>query len=264
MKLVIKVGTGVPGKSAELLKLADAVRALLLDGHRTVLIHGSRTAEIGKLAELSSSTSCLVQEHAFFPATILHELSSIYLENRCLVAPLIQLGIQALGLCVSDAGACRLRKLSANGNGVAVKLDQIDPKWLDVICNNGGVPVISNLGLSGWGEYYLLDSDQMAATFAIDWKAEVLIYLTNIVGVQETTGSIMRLLDLNELDSLEQRLIVTGDMLLKLKGCKDALKQGVGRVRILPLNNVDLLKSLFYARIEHGTEVFIQHASQVA
>jgi len=217
VKLVIKIGTGIPNKSAELLKLADAVRALLLDGHRVVLIHGSRTAEIGNMVELLDNTLSSTEKKTFSSESFLRDFSSIYIENRCLVAPLMQHGIQVLGICASDACVCRLRKVSANGNGVTVEVVQIDPKWVDIICGNGGVPVISNLGLSGWGEYYLLDSDQMATTFAVNWKADVLIYLTTIVGVQQTTGSIMRLLDLDELESLEQRLVITGDMLLKLR-----------------------------------------------
>lgn len=256
MKLVIKVGAGVTNRSGELLKLADAVRALLHDGHRVVLIHGGREAKFGRIAELSQN-ACLIGVRPLPSEPLLCQFSSVYLENRCLVAPLIQLGVQALGLSASDAGAWRVRKINANGDGPTVELIQVDQRWLDIICNNGGVPVISNQTLAGWGEYYLLDSDQMAAAYAVGWKADVLIYLTTITGVHETSGTIMRLLDLNELESLEQQLVITGDMLLKLRRCKEALKRGVGRVRIVPLYNVDVLKLLFYSRIEYGTEVFI-------
>jgi acetylglutamate kinase len=47
-------------------------------------------------------------------------------------------------------------------------------------------------------------------------------------------------------------------MLPKLEACQQALRQGVGRVRILPAYDADFLPQLYFSKIESGTEVMVQ------
>ena len=47
-------------------------------------------------------------------------------------------------------------------------------------------------------------------------------------------------------------------MLPKLEACKQALAHGVGRVRILPAAQVDVLPEFYVSRIDAGTEVMVQ------
>ena len=44
-------------------------------------------------------------------------------------------------------------------------------------------------------------------------------------------------------------------MLPKLAACAQALKQGVGRVRILPAREVEVLPQFYQSKIDLGTEV---------
>ena len=48
---------------------------------------------------------------------------------------------------------------------------------------------------------------------------------------------------------------VSGGMLPKLEACMQALKRGVGRVRILPASQADKLPLFYFTKIECGTEV---------
>jgi acetylglutamate kinase len=52
-----------------------------------------------------------------------------------------------------------------------------------------------------------------------------------------------------------QDSVVSGGMLPKLEACTDALKHGVGRVRILPASQADILPLFYFAKLECGTEV---------
>jgi acetylglutamate kinase len=47
-------------------------------------------------------------------------------------------------------------------------------------------------------------------------------------------------------------------MLPKLQACQDALRSGVGRVRILPAAEAEVLPGFYHSRIEAGTEVMAQ------
>jgi acetylglutamate kinase len=49
--------------------------------------------------------------------------------------------------------------------------------------------------------------------------------------------------------------VVAGGMLPKLEACMQALKRGVGRVRILPSAQAELLSQFYFSKMEYGTEV---------
>jgi acetylglutamate kinase len=49
--------------------------------------------------------------------------------------------------------------------------------------------------------------------------------------------------------------VIGGGMLPKLEACNQALKKGVGRVRILPATQAEVLPQLYFAKLECGTEV---------
>ena len=50
---------------------------------------------------------------------------------------------------------------------------------------------------------------------------------------------------------------ISGGMLPKLDACRRALQRGVGRVRILPAAQVEVLPEFYFAKVEHGTEVLV-------
>ena len=49
--------------------------------------------------------------------------------------------------------------------------------------------------------------------------------------------------------------IISGGMLPKLQACGQALKQGVGRVRIFPANEAEILPQFYLTKLSCGTEV---------
>jgi acetylglutamate kinase len=44
-------------------------------------------------------------------------------------------------------------------------------------------------------------------------------------------------------------------MLPKLEACGNALRRGVGRVRILPAAQAEILPHFYFQKLEYGTEV---------
>jgi acetylglutamate kinase len=119
----------------------------------------------------------------------------------------------------------------------------------------GAVPVISSIALGFDGEYYNINADEMASACAVCTKADALVFLTDVPGVKGADGSVMRWLSLKEIPALEQQAVVSGGMLPKLNACKEALLNGVKRVRILPAQSAGLLPELISSRVNDGTEV---------
>ena len=58
-----------------------------------------------------------------------------------------------------------------------------------------------------------------------------------------------------EAAALVEASVVGGGMLPKLEACSQALKKGVGRVRILPATQAEILPQFYFTKLECGTEV---------
>jgi acetylglutamate kinase len=117
--------------------------------------------------------------------------------------------------------------------------------------------VISSVALGCDGQYYNVNADQMASACAVACHANALIFLTDVSGVKDADGLVIRWLDLGRAAQLTQDSVIAGGMLPKLEACKDALLHGVNRVRILPAAEVEALPEFYVAKIEFGTEVLV-------
>jgi acetylglutamate kinase len=230
------------------MKFARAVACLFQDSHSVAIVHGGHTerAEIeeGETRAAKLCGTAMVQAET---------------ENRNLVATLSRAAIPALGICGADGGMCEIRRSHPAGGGDVMELANMNSRWVEVICGNRGVPVISNVALASGGEHCLLDADKLASACAKAWCADALIYLTSVDGVRDLDGSIIRWLDISYLDILKTKVAVAPDMLGSLRACREAIESNVGRVRILPLSHVDCLPSFFSSRIDVGTEVVALH-----
>jgi acetylglutamate kinase len=132
-----------------------------------------------------------------------------------------------------------------------------DPRWLEAIWQMGAVPVISSIALGFDGEYYNINADEMAAACAGACKADALVFLTDVPGVMGADGSVMRWLSIDQIADLTRDAVITGGMLPKLSACREALLNGVKRVRILPAAVAELLPDLCSSRVNQGTEVMV-------
>jgi len=68
---------------------------------------------------------------------------------------------------------------------------------------------------------------------------------------------VMRWLSVDQIAALTKDEVISGGMLPKLSACREALLQGVKRVRILPADAASVLPDLCSTRVNHGTEVLV-------
>ena len=55
------------------------------------------------------------------------------------------------------------------------------------------------------GEYYNVNADQMASAFAVACGAHALVYLTDVAGVKDADGTVLRWLDVNAIAAMVAR-----------------------------------------------------------
>ena len=130
-----------------------------------------------------------------------------------------------------------------------------EPCWIEALWQQGGIPVLASLALGADGEYYNVNADEMAAACAAACHANALIFLTDVAGVKDAEGTVIPWLSTRQAQDLADGLVISGGMLPKLEACRQALKQGVGRVRILPATEAEALPQFYLTKINSGTEV---------
>jgi acetylglutamate kinase len=164
-------------------------------------------------------------------------------------------GQPAIGICGGDLRMFRAAKKRQPDLGYVGEICSVDAQWIERLWSAGIVPVVSSLALGNDGEYYNVNADAMASACAIACGAHALIYLTDVDGVKDADGAVMRWLDINSIAQMVAEATVSGGMLPKLEACTKALKKGVTRVRILPAAQSQVLPGFFTHPIECGTEV---------
>jgi acetylglutamate kinase len=259
VRIVLKLG-GASLEDAALLHRAALAVTQLASEHQVAVVHGGGAAltrmlnQVGKTSEFIDGLRVTDAETRDFAVMVLAGHM-----NKKLVAALAGVGQPAMGLCGGDGMAFRARKKTPNGQdlGFVGEISAADPRWIETIWQQECVPVISSVALGCDGQYYNVNADQMAAACAVACRANALIFLTDVPGVKDADGLVIRWLDLSHADELAQKSVIQGGMLPKLEACRSALMRGVNRVRILPAEQVEALPEFYTMRIESGTEVLV-------
>lgn len=258
MTIVVKISGAALEDAGTLRKCAKAIAELAHDGHRVAVVHGGGSAltrvlnRLGKKSEFVSGLRVTDAETRDVALMVLGGMM-----NKKVVAAIQSAGMPAVGFCGGDGMSFRARKKLTKGNdlGFVGEICFAEPCWIEALWQQGGIPVLASLALGADGEYYNVNADEMAAACAAACHANALIFLTDVPGVKNAEGAVIPWLSTREAEGLVANSIVSGGMLPKLQACKQALKQGVGRVRILPATEADALPQFYLTKLPCGTEV---------
>ncbi len=256
MKLVVKIGGAALDDKELVSKFAKTIPSLWQEEHKLVIVHGGGAALSRTLKQLGCETSFVNGLRVTDEQT--RDVAMMVLAgqlNKQLVAAIGAAGQPAIGICGGDLRMFRAAKKRSPDLGFVGEICSVDAAWIERLWSAGIVPVVSSLALGNDGEYYNVNADAMASACAIACGAHALIYLTDVDGVKDVDGSVLRWLDVNSIAQMVAAATVSGGMLPKLEACTNALKKGVTRVRILPAAQSQVLPGFFTHPIECGTEV---------
>ena len=259
MRFVVKLGGAGLETPALLDGCVRAITELVRDGNQVVVVHGGG-------AQLTRTLKALGKESTFINGLRItdaetRDVALMVLAgrvNKTLVAALGAHGQPAVGLSGGDGLLFRARKKRTVPDlGYVGEIAASDPRWIEAIWQLNGVPVLSSMALGFDGEYYNINADEMAAACAVACRADALVFLTDVPGVKDANGEVLRWLSIEQIAEMAKSAVISGGMLPKLGACREALLSGVKRVRILPAEAAGSLPDLCSSRVAQGTEVMV-------
>jgi acetylglutamate kinase len=178
--------------------------------------------------------------------------------------------VRGVGLSGKDAGLITVEKATRTRRDHATDTDEpvdlgfvgepsrIDPKLIEGLINseNDYVPVVAPIGVSEIGETYNINADTVAGALAVALKAKRMLLLTDVAGVLDRDGQLIRQMSLAEARTAMASGVVKGGMIPKLETAIAAVEGGVEAVVILDGRRPhSMLVELF---TEHGAGTLVR------
>jgi len=234
--LVIKYGGNAMTEPELQASFATDVVLLKYIGMRPVIVHGGGP-QIGRtLARLGKESTFVDGLRVTDDETM--EVVEMVLGgkvNREIVALVQRAGGRAIGLTGCDDDMIRVtqrleddRDLGRVGRVVA-----LDPAPIVAVAEAGFIPVIAPIGVDDAGVTHNVNADEAAGMIAAALVAEKLMLLTDVAGVKDAQGGLIRQLDTREaLKHIAEGTIREG-MIPKVECCMSALGSGVVNAHIV-------------------------------
>ena len=244
---VIKFGGEAMTDRGVLERLVEDVTLLHLVGIRVVVVHGGGKHVTALAAQLGIESTFVggrrVTDEKLLDVVTMVLSGKISVE---ILSLLKKKGVQALGVSGVSAGVVEARRrpptrVSGSGDelvdfGEVGDIERIDANLLELMLDNGYLPVLSPLGADADGNVLNINADTVACRVAAALNADKLLLLTGAPGVMtdlsDDTTLISRLSTGDARDAIDQG-VIKGGMIPKIEESLDALARGVGRVHIL-------------------------------
>ena len=169
--------------------------------------------------------------------------------NKQLVAALQGAQRRAVGLTGIDGGLTVVKQTSADLQFVGSPVQSNGP-LLELLVMAGYLPVVACVAADEHGQIYNVNADGMAVSCAEAFGASRLLFLTDVPGVKNAAGEIVRSLEPSSVRALIASGVAHGGMQAKLEAALLALEAGVAEVVIAPGHEPDVC-----ARIMAGEQL---------
>jgi acetylglutamate kinase len=236
--VVVKYGGHAMGDDKVARAFARDMVLLEQSGVNPVVVHGGGPqigAMLGKLGIKTSFADGLrITDRATMEIVEMVLAGSI---NKQIVGFINAEGGRAIGLCGKDGNMVLARKLPQPGTDVDLGFvgepAKVDRTVLDQVLGRELIPVLAPVAQDVNGETYNVNADTFAGAIAGALKAKRLLLLTDVPGVLNRDGKMIKQMRATDIHGLIANGTITGGMIPKVETCIYALEQGVEGVVIL-------------------------------
>ena len=117
--------------------------------------------------------------------------------------------------------------------GFVGRVKRVNPDIVRRLIESGFIPVIAPVGIGEDFQAYNINADLVAGEVASALKAEKLVILTDVEGMKDKDGNLLRSVHRRDLSSLIEEGVVSGGMIPKVRACEIALTGGVRKAHII-------------------------------
>jgi acetylglutamate kinase len=234
VRILIKLGGTLLDTPEVRDRLASEIGRLAASGREVVVVHGGGRQMTQYLAERGVESQFVNGLRVTGPETldaVVKVLAGSV--NRELVAALVRAGARAVGLSGIDANMVEAEQMDP-ALGAVGRVVRAHPELVDLLLANGYLPVVACVAGDSQGRMYNVNADQMAVACASGFGVQQLLFLTDVDGVLDATGSVRPVLSAADCEGLIAEGIAKGGMRAKLDAAGRALRDGVGEIRIAP------------------------------
>ena len=243
MRLLIKLGGTLLDAADSRERLARDITALARR-EQVVLVHGGGKRMTRYLAERGIESRFVNGLRVTTPE-VLDAVVNVFAGsvNTQLVAAFRAAGGRPVGLTGLDAGLVDAEQLAPELGQVGKPMAS-DGRLMDLLVDNSYLPIVACVAGDAKGGIYNVNADQMAAACAQAFRADKLIFLTDVEGILDQSGRTYAQLTVNQALSLIVDGTATGGMQAKIEAATGALRDGTGEVLIAPGAQIDILQAL--------------------
>jgi acetylglutamate kinase len=238
--VVVKYGGHAMGDDVVAQNFARDIVLLKQVGINPIVVHGGGP-QIGAMLERLKIKSSFIDGLRVTDADTVDIVEMVLCGsiNKQIVSAINRAGGFAVGMSGKDGNLIRAQKLRRTkrdpGSNIEKILDlgyvgeptEINPHILDTFEKSDIIPVIAPIGVGPAGETYNINADTAAGAVAGAVGAARLLMLTDVAGVLDDTGRLIKEMTVERAKTLMQSGTISGGMIPKVETCLDAVAQGV-------------------------------------
>ncbi|HZS55532.1 MAG TPA: acetylglutamate kinase [Bryobacteraceae bacterium] len=243
MKVLIKLGGSLLDESESRARIAAEIVEVARE-YETVVVHGGGK-QLTRYLEAQGIKSRFVNGMRVSDSAVIDGVAKVIAGsvNKSLVATITALGEAAVGLSGVDGSLTSAVQLSPEMEFVG-KPVKTDARLLDLLVNSGYLPVVACIAGDSKGTIFNVNADQMAVSCAAGWRAGKLIFLTDVPGVKDASGTVAPNLNTDQIRGLISAGVAHGGMQAKLEAAISALACGLEEVIIASGTEPDVCRRL--------------------
>lgn len=244
--VVVKFGGNAMEGEALKRSFARDIVLMKLVGMNPVVVHGGGP-QIGELLKALNIESKFVDGMRVTDSKTMDVVEMVLgaSVNKEIVNLINHAGGKAIGLTGKDGQLIMAKKLKITRKlpefdepeiidiGQVGEVESVNVAVIDMLTASDFIPVIAPIGVDLEGNAYNINADLVAGKIAEFLKAEKLMLLTNVAGLQDKAGNILTGLSTQQVDDLIADGTIYGGMLPKIRCALDAVKGGVQRAHIV-------------------------------
>ena len=246
-KVVIKFGGSSIDSMEQIDHFASQIAELVRSGLTPVVLHGGGP-EISEEMKREGLPVKKVAGHRITDDVALQIAKSVLSRiNDQVVVSMRKAGLKSIGLAGSEVNtlvAKRMEPLSIDGPEGPQRVDlgyvgevvKVDRKAIDILCQNGIVPVVYAICADENGQFLNVNADTAAAALAVGIGASDMMLVTEVPGVLrvlEDLSSTIPEIRQGDLGPLTSSGILKDGMIPKVNACFLALRGGVRVAHII-------------------------------